>query len=82
MVKNDYKIFEFSGKKVLIDQLETVEQAKIINEKKRLFVSAMAKVKDALKVDFIFVVISDILEINSKILLLSETEQKTRRISL
>ena len=81
MVKNDYKIFEFSGKKVLIDQLETVEQAKIISEKKACLLEAMAKVKSDLQVDLIFVVVSDILASNSKILLLSPVEQKLAELA-
>lgn len=81
MVTNDYKIFDFSGKKVLIDQLETVEQAKIISDKKECLLEAMAKVKTTLQVDLIFVVVSDILAINSKILLLSPVEQKLAELA-
>lgn len=81
MVTNDYKIFEFSGKKVLIDQLETVEQAKIISDKKTCLLEAMAKVKSTLQVDLIFVVVSDILAINSKILLLSPVEEKLAELA-
>lgn len=81
MVTNDYKIFEFSGKKVLIDQLETVEQAVIISDKKTCLLEAMAKVKNALQVDLIFVVVSDILAINSKILLLSPVEQELAELA-
>jgi manganese-dependent inorganic pyrophosphatase len=76
IVKNDYKIFDFAGKKVMIDQLETVEQAQIISDKKDCLLQAMDSVKKELAVDLIFVVISDILKANSKILLLSENEQQ------
>ena len=76
IVKNDYKLFDFNGKKVMIDQLETVEQAKIIAEKKTCLLTAMEKVKAELGVDAIFVVISDILKVNSKLLILSETEKQ------
>jgi manganese-dependent inorganic pyrophosphatase len=76
IVKNDYKIFDFAGKKVMINQLETVEQEQIISDKKDCLLQAMDIVKKELVVDLIFVVISDILETNSKILLLSETEQQ------
>ena len=34
IVTNDYKIFDFGDKKVLIDQLETVEQNVILSNKK------------------------------------------------
>ena len=81
IVKNDYKIFEFSGQKVLIDQLETVEQAQIIDKKKDCLLEAMAKVKKEQGVDLLFVVVSDILEVNSKILLLSASEQKIAELA-
>ena len=76
IVKNDYKIFDFAGKKVMIDQLETVEQKQIISDKKDCLLQAMETVKKELDIDLIFVVISDILEANSKILLLSDVEQE------
>jgi len=72
IVKNDYKIFDFSGKKVMIDQLETVEQTKVLVEKKRELLQAMNKVKTEFKVDLIYVVITDILKINSKLLILDD----------
>ena len=74
IVTNDYKIFDFAGKKVLIDQLETVEQAKILQDKKSSLLKAMAEVKTAQKVDLLFVAISDILRINTKLLILGEEE--------
>ena len=75
MVKNDYKIFDFAGKKVMIDQLETVEQEQLITEKKECLLKAMQEVKEELGVALIFVVISDILQVNSKILVLDDHEQ-------
>ncbi len=75
MVKNDYKIFDFAGKKVMIDQLETVEQEQLITEKKECLLEAMQEVKEELGVALIFVVISDILQVNSKILVLGDHEQ-------
>lgn len=76
IVKNDYKIFDFNGKKVFIDQLETVEQAEILTSKKQDLLKAMQTVKDNEGVDLLFVVITDILQVNSKLLILSETEQQ------
>ena len=73
--KNDYKIFDFAGKKVMIDQLETVEQEQLITEKKECLLEAMQEVKEELGVALIFVVISDILQVNSKILVLGDHEQ-------
>ncbi len=72
IVKNDYKIFDFAGKKVLIDQLETVEQAEILTNKKAGLLTAMAKVKAELQLDYIFVAITDVLQVNTKVLLLDE----------
>lgn len=72
IVKNDYKIFDFAGKKVLIDQLETVEQAEILANKKAGLLTAMAKVKAELQLDYIFVAITDVLQVNTKVLLLDE----------
>lgn len=74
IVKNDYKVFDFAGKKVMIDQLETVEQAKILTENKAELLAAMSKVKTELAVDLIFVVITDILQVNSKVLIFGEEE--------
>jgi manganese-dependent inorganic pyrophosphatase len=76
IVTNDYKIMEFGGKKVLIDQLETVEQAKILTNKKAGLLTAMEEVKAEQNVDLIFVAISDILQVNTKLLILGDEEQQ------
>jgi len=76
IVKNDYKVFDFNGKKVLIDQVETVEQETIIAEKKDCLLQAMEKVKAAEAVDLIYVVITDILKVNSKVLILGVDEEE------
>jgi manganese-dependent inorganic pyrophosphatase len=70
IVTNDYKIFDFGGKKVLIDQLETVEQDVILKDKKEGLLKAMDVVKKEQAVDYIFVAITDILKVNTKLLLL------------
>lgn len=79
IVKNDYKVFDFAGQKVMIDQLETVEQEKVLSEKKACLLEAMIKVKTELAVDSIFVVITDILKVNSKLLIL---DSKAEEIAL
>jgi manganese-dependent inorganic pyrophosphatase len=76
IVKNDYKVFDFAGKKVMIDQLETVEQEKVLSEKKACLLEAMTKVKTELAVDSIFVVITDILKVNSKLLILDQEAEE------
>lgn len=73
IVKNDYKIFEFA-KKTMIDQLETVEQDMILTEKKESLLAAMQTVKAELEVELLFVAITDILKVNTKLLILGEAE--------
>ena len=73
IVKNDYKVFEFS-KKTMIDQLETEEQDMILTEKKASLLAAMQTVKAELGVELLFVAITDILKVNTKLLILGEAE--------
>ncbi len=75
IVLNDYKVFEF-GKKTLIDQIETVEQDLITVEKKNDILTAMKKVKQDQGVELLFVVVTDILQVNSKLLILGEAEKQ------
>jgi manganese-dependent inorganic pyrophosphatase len=75
IVQNDYKIFDFNGQKVMIDQLETVEQAEVLTTRKDGLLRAMTTVKAQQQVDYIFVAITDILQVNSKILVLDEAHQ-------
>lgn len=72
IVTNDYKVFDFGGKKVFIDQLETVEQELVLTQKKAGLLEAMATIKNKEGVDYIFVAITDILKVNTKILILDE----------
>lgn len=76
IVKNDYKVFDFAGHKVMIDQLETVEQDKVLSEKKTALLEAMSQVKNELAVDYIFVVITDILKVNSKLLIFNQEAEE------
>jgi manganese-dependent inorganic pyrophosphatase len=75
IVKNDYKVFDF-GQKTFIDQLETVEQAEILANKKASLLKAMQSVKSQENVDLLFVAITDILQVNTKLLILGEDEAK------
>mgnify|MGYP001009159289 CR=1 FL=1 len=72
IVKNDYKIFDFAGKKVMIDQLETVEQDEIVTKRKDELLQAMEQVKTELQAEMIFVAITDILKVNTKLLILDQ----------
>jgi manganese-dependent inorganic pyrophosphatase len=74
IVTNDYKIFDFSDKKVLINQIETVEQDAVIKQKAKL-TQAMTKVKAKENLDFIFCAITDVLKVNTKMLYLTEDGQ-------
>jgi len=75
IVTNDYKIYDFSGKRVLINQVETVEQQKVLAQKQKLL-KAMEKVKSTQKIDLIFMVISDVLKVNSKLIYSNDEEKK------
>ncbi len=70
IVTNDYKIFDFNGKKVLINQVETVEQHKVLSKKSELL-KAMKIIKEEQSLDYIFVAVSDILKINTKMISLT-----------
>jgi len=87
IVKNDYKIFEFdtagndnnpggSTTKTMIDQLETVEQEIVLTEKKAGLLKAMETVKTEQGVKLLFVAITDILKVNTKLLILSDAEKE------
>lgn len=73
IVRNDYKVFDF-GKKLFLDQLETVEQDVILSKKKASLLKAMDQVKQAEGVDLIMVAVTDILKVNTKLLLAGDEE--------
>ena len=73
IVSKDYKVFEMSNKKVLINQIETVEQSQVLDEKNSL-VNAMNDIKKEQGVDYIFCAVSDVLEINTKMLFTTDEE--------
>ena len=74
IIKNDYKIFDFGGQKVFIDQLETVEQEVVLSTKKAQLLTAMQTVKQQESADLLFVIITDVLKVNSKMLILADGE--------
>lgn len=73
IVRNDSKVFDFA-KKTFIDQLETVEQEFIVTNKKADLLKAMQQVKMQENVELLFVAITDILNVNTKLLILGEAE--------
>ncbi|MEA3355498.1 MAG: manganese-dependent inorganic pyrophosphatase [Patescibacteria group bacterium] len=76
IITNDYKIYNFSNKKVFISQLETVEQENLLKNKVSDLLSALTKAKKDQNLDLAFLVISDIIKVNSKILILSNQEKQ------
>ncbi|OGC49775.1 hypothetical protein A2716_00215 [candidate division WWE3 bacterium RIFCSPHIGHO2_01_FULL_40_23] len=75
IVRKDYKIFDFSGKRVFIGQVETVEPHKLIELKDGLL-KAMEEVKAKEGVGLLFLTITDVLKINSVMLYVTEEEGK------
>lgn len=73
IVLNDYKIYEFT-QKTFISQLETVEQESLIADKKERLLAAMTNVKEQQGVELLFVAVTDVLKINTKLLLAGEKE--------
>jgi len=74
IVKNDYKIFEFA-KKTFIGQVETVDQEAILANRKDSLLEAMKKVKANEGVEILFLALTDILKINTKLLILGDEEK-------
>lgn len=75
VVLNDYKIFDFSGKKVFIGQIETVEQAELLNTRRLNLISALSQIKQKESADYAFLTITDILKVNSKLILSSPEDE-------
>ena len=74
IVKNDYKIFDFT-KKTFIGQLETVEQEEILTNRKAELLEAMKVVKTSEGVELLFLAVTDILKVNTKLLILGDDEK-------
>lgn len=75
LLKNDYKVFNFAGKKVFIGQIETVEQEKTISSRGEGLKKAMDDLQKELQLDFVFLAISDILNINTKLITTDSSTQ-------
>ncbi|MBN1162702.1 manganese-dependent inorganic pyrophosphatase [Patescibacteria group bacterium] len=75
IVRKDFKIFDFSGKKVFINQLETVEPAKVLSQKEKLL-ETLEEIKSQENVGHAYLVITDILKINSKIMYTTDEEKE------
>lgn len=73
---NDYKKFEFGDQKVFINQVETVEQQKILDQKADL-IEALNKIKQEMEVDQAFIAVTDILKVNTKLIYTNQAEEDT-----
>lgn len=71
----DYKVFDFGGKKVFINQVETVEPTKIF-EQKDAIVAVLDDVKSEVGASQAYVVVTDILKINSQVIYSNEVEKE------
>lgn len=75
IARKDYKIFDFNGKKVFINQVETVEPEKIIAQKDKLL-GALEDIKEKDGVTQAYIVITDILKVNSQIMYITDSEKE------
>lgn len=75
ITKKDYKVFDFGGNKVFINQLETVEPEKALEQKEGIL-AAMEEVKSEEGAGQSYVVVTDVIKLNSKILYNTEEEKR------
>ncbi len=73
LVLKDYKIFDFAGEKVLINQIETTEPENIENQKGGL-IEAMQAVKTEQNIDLFFCIVTDILNMRSDVIVTNHDE--------
>ena len=75
LLKNDYKVFDFAGKKTFIGQIETVEQKEVISSRGPGLKKAMLDLQKELQLDIIFLAVSDILNVNTKLITIDSSIQ-------
>ncbi len=78
LVKRDFKEFNMGGKKVGIGQLEVVDLSVFDDMKEELF-EAMQKVKDENQRDTVILLLTDIMQEGSQLLVLSDDSSKIER---
>ena len=76
LATKDHKVFEFNGQKIFINQIETVEPNQILEDKRSKLMPALEKLRQEMKLDLVFVAVTDILQVNTKLLLPSDQEIK------
>ncbi len=67
VLTKDYKIMDLGGKKVLINQVETVEQGQV-TASAHVYLAEMEIIKSEMGLDYIYCAITDVLRINSVLL--------------
>jgi manganese-dependent inorganic pyrophosphatase len=78
ILTKDYKIYNFGNKKVFINQIETVEQDKIIDQKDQILKELKQFKKDE-SIDQGYCLVTDILKINTKVITTEEEEQTLQK---
>ena len=71
----DFKVFDFGGKKVFIGQVETVEPHKVIEQKEQL-VQALSELKSKHGAGQAYLIVTDILQVNSHAIYSTEEEKR------
>lgn len=74
LVRKDFKVFDFGGTKVFINQIETVEPDKVIALKNQIL-KEMEEVKAQEGASQAYVIVTDILKVNSQAIYATETEK-------
>jgi len=75
IAQKDSKVFNFGGKKVFINQVETVEPEKVLEEKEKI-VEALEEIKTQDGLDQAYCVITDILKSHSQVIYSTEEGKK------
>lgn len=79
LLKNDYKVFTFNNKQVFIGQAETVEQSHILANRGEGLKKAMLETKNELKLDHVFLAVTDILNVNTKLITIENATEVGER---
>lgn len=70
----DYKVFAFGDRQVFINQVETVEPEAIL-EQKGEYIKILTSLKAKLGVTYTFIVVTDILKVNSHVIYANDEEK-------
>ena len=75
IVRKDYKVFDFNGTKVFINQIESDQPEKVL-EHKRDLIKALDAVQEEEGAELGFTIITDISRVNSKMIYSTEREKE------